>query len=212
MKKLITGLLLICMLCAAAAVIPSAAGSASAAPDAYKALHALTSSQQTTAEKLIATGLKNDTAPEVSNEPVTAEHEDSGITLWFDHSYYNTPAEEITSNGRNTYMIRLAKNETEGCHVLLAADRDIDDLTIKVSSFKNADGKKLDKEVCYGYYFDDVDGKTVADPIPELDSDTSFSLTKNKSKMIIIKVKSNADTPAGLYSATVKLRDKDENV
>ena len=30
--------------------------------------------------------------------------------------------------------------------------------------------------------------------------------------MIIIKVKSNADTPAGLYSATVKLRDKDENV
>ena len=209
MKKLITGLLIVCMLCAAAAVIPSAAGSASKAPEAYRALHALTAEQQSVADRLLKV---TDSAPEVSNEPVIAEHEDKGITLWFDHSYYNTPAEEIKSNGRNTYQIRLAKNETEGCHLLLASDRDIDGLTLKVSSFKNADGKKLEKEVFYGYYFEDVDGKTVADPIPALDSDTQFSLTKNKSKMIIIKVKSKADTPAGLYSATVKLRDKDENV
>ena len=207
MKKLITGLLIVCILCGAAAVIPSAAGSASTAPDAYKALHTLTSQQQSAADDLLNV---TDTAPEVSNEPVIAEHEDGGITLWFDHSYYNTPAEEITSNGRNTYQIRLAKNETEGCHLLLASDKDMDGLTLKVSSFKNESGKKLEKEVCYGWYFDDVDGKTVADPIPVLEHE--FSLTKNKSQMFIIKVKSDADTPAGQYSATVKLKDKDGNV
>ncbi len=208
MKKIITGLLIACMLCAAAAVIPSAAGSASTAPDAYRALHALTETEQEKALSLI-NGV-NDNAPEVSNEPVIAEHEDSGITMWFDHSYYNTPAEEITSNGRNTYQIRLAKNETEGCHLLIASDKDMDGLTLRVSSFKNADGKKLEKEVCYGWYFDGVDGKTVVDPIPVLEHE--FSLSKNKSSMFIIKVKSDADTPAGQYTATVKLRDKDENV
>ena len=208
MKKIITGLLIVCMLCAAAAVIPSAAGSDSAAPDAYRALHALTSKQKNGAAYLLENAV--DAAPEVSNEPVIAEHEDSGITLWFEHSYYNTPAEEITSNGRNTYQIRLAKNETEGCHLLLASDKDMEGLTLKVSSFKNADGKKLDKEICYGWYFDDVDGKTVADPIPVLEHE--FSLTKNKSQMFIIKVKSDADTAAGQYSATVKLKDKDGNV
>ncbi len=208
MKKIIIGLLLICMICTAIAVIPSAAGSASTAPDAYKALHALTETEQGKALSLI-NGV-NDSAPEVSNEPVIAEHEDSGITMWFDHSYYNTPAEEITSNGRNTYQIRLAKNETEGCHLLIASDKDMDGLTLRVSSFKNADGKKLEKEVCYGWYFDGVDGKTVVDPIPVLEHE--FSLSKNKSSMFIIKVKSDADTPAGQYTATVKLRDKDENV
>ena len=208
MKKIIVCLLTVCMLCGAAAVVLSAEGSDSAAPDAYKALHALTAVQKNTAAFLLQNAV--DTAPEVSNDPVVAEHEDSGITLWFDHSYYNTPAEEITSNGKNTYMIRLAKNETEGCHLLLASDKDMDGLTLKVGSFKNADGKKLDKEICYGWYFDDVDGKTVVDPIPVLEHE--FSLTKNKSQMFIIKVKSNADTPAGLYTATVKLKDKDDNV
>lgn len=83
-------------------------------------------------------------------------------------------------------------------------------LTLKVSSFKNADGKKLSKEVCYGWYFDDVDGKTVADPIPVLEHE--FDLPANRSRMFIIKVKSKADTPAGQYSATVKLKDSDGRV
>ena len=208
MKKIVVLLLTVCMLMTLVPVVSNAAGSQSGAPDAYKALHALTDDQQNKAEFLIENAVN--VVPEVSNEPVVAEHEDSGITLWFDHSYYNTPAEEITSNGKNTYQITLAKNETEGCHLLIASDKDKSDLTLKVSSFKNADGKKLEKEICYGWYFDDVDGKTVADPIPVLEHE--FDLTANKSQMFIIKVKSTADTPAGQYSATVKLKDSAGNV
>ena len=202
MKKIITVLLIAFMLLASVPVLSSTAGAASTVPDAYKALHALSGADQAKAQYLIDNA--PDLVPEVSNDPVVAEHEDSSITMWFDHSYYNTPAEEITSNGKNTYQIKLAKNETEGCHLLIASDKDRSDLTLKVSSFKNADGKKLEKEICYGWYFNDVDGKTVADPIPVLEHE--FDLTANKSQMFIIKVKSTADTPAGQYSATVKLK------
>lgn len=208
MKKIITVLLIAFMLLASVPVLSSAAGAASTVPDAYKALHALSGADQAKAQYLIDNA--PDLVPEVSNDPIVAEHEDSSITMWFDHSYYNTPAEEITSNGKNTYQIKLAKNETEGCHLLIASDKDKSDLTLKVSSFKNADGKKLEKEICYGWYFDDVDGKTVADPIPVLEHE--FDLTANKSQMFIIKVKSTADTPAGQYSATVKLKDSEGNV
>ena len=208
MKKIICSTLIVCMLLSIIPLASSAAGSPSAAPDAYRELHALSADQQLAAQYLLDHA--PEFAPEVSNEPVIAEHEDSGITMWFDHSYYNTPAEEITSNGRNTYQIMLAKNETEGCHLLIASDRDMSGLTLSVSKFKNADGKKLDKEVCYGWYFEDVDGKTVVDPIPVLEHE--FDLTANKSRMFIIKVKSKDTSPAGLYTATVKLKDSEGNV
>ena len=208
MKKLVIGLLITCMFLSLAPALTSAAGSPSGAPDAYKALHELSDNKKLQAQYIFDNVVS--LVPEVSNDPVTAEHEDGGITMWFDHSYYNTPAEEITSNGKNTYQITLAKNETEGCHLLIASDRDMSGLTLSVSKFKNADGKKLDKEVCYGWYFDDVDGKTVVDPIPVLEHE--FDLTKNKSQMFIIKVKSKADSPAGQYSATVKLKDSGGNV
>jgi len=148
-------------------------------------------------------------APTVSNEALTAANEDSSITLWFTHSYYNTPAEEITSNGLNTYQIRLAKNEIEGCHLLLASSSNKEDLELVVSDFTNASGDVLEKEVCYGWYFDDVAGQTVADPIPVLEHE--FDLTANKSQMFIIKVKSKTDTPAGQYTATVTLKDANGN-
>ncbi len=204
MKKFVSCLTAALLLLPLLTVFSFAAGTASSAPEAYRALHALTAEEQARAEELLKVF---DPAPEVSNDPVTAEFEDAGIKMWFDHSYYNTPAEEITPNGRNTYQIRLAKNETEGCHLLIAADRDVSDMTLSVSKFKNEEGIKLDKEVCYGWYFDGVDGKTVADPIPVLEHE--FELPAGKSRMFIIKVRSEADTPAGQYKATVKLKDSE---
>ena len=51
----------------------------------------------------------SDPAPEPDNTPVRAEAEDSGISLWFNHSYTKTAAEDTKSTGRNTYPMRLAK-------------------------------------------------------------------------------------------------------
>ena len=146
-------------------------------------------------------------APEISNEPVKAADENADLKLWFDHSYCNTPAEDTTSTGRNSYRILLAKNEIEGCHLMLASSSEMRDLTLEVSDFKDKNGNVLDKEVCYGWYFSDVEGKTVADPIPVLEHE--FTLNANESKMFVIKVKSKAGTPAGQYRAEVTVKDKE---
>ena len=148
-------------------------------------------------------------APDVDNTPIRAANEDAGITLWFEHSYINTPAESVTSSGRNTYQIKLAKNEIEGCHLLIASDTARSGLTLNVSDFTDGSGHTLTKEVCYGWYFDGVDGKTVADPIPVLEHE--FDLKAGRSQMFIIKVKSQTGTPAGQYSATVTLTDASGN-
>ncbi|MBR4256375.1 MAG: DUF4091 domain-containing protein, partial [Clostridia bacterium] len=147
-----------------------------------------------------------ETAPAVSNEKVNAEYEDESLVMWFDHSYYKTPGETVTSNGQNTYQMRLAKNEIECAQMVLASKMAREGLTIEVSDFVNGDAK-LTPTLYYGYYFDDVEGQSIVDPIPELMG--PIDLTANKSQMFLIKVKTTKDTPAGQYSATLTVRDKD---
>lgn len=165
-------------------------------------LHALTDAQQAAADKLIAQATDN--APEVSNEPLTAEHEDKDLVMWFDHAYYKTPGETVTSNGKNTYQMRLAKNETEAAQMVLASSKAYGDLTIEVSDFVNGTAH-IAPVVYYGFYFDDVEGQSIVDPIPVLDA--PISLTAGKSQMFLIKIKTTADSPAGQYKATVTVKD-----
>ena len=167
-------------------------------------LHALTERQQKIAEYLINNA--TETAPEVSNEKITAEYEDESLVMWFDHSYYKTPGETVTSNGKNTYQMRLAKNEIECAQMVLASETAREGLTVEVTDFVNGDAK-LTPILYYGYYFDDVEGQSVVDPIPELMG--PISLTANKSQMFLIKVKTAKDTPAGQYSAILTVKDKD---
>ena len=164
---------------------------------------AITEEEREQAEAILAS--VTSAAPAVSNDKITAANEDPQISLWFDHSYNNTPAEDTESTGMNTYQIKLAKNEIEGCHLMLASTVKKTGMTLRISDFTNADGDVLTKEVCYGYYFDDVEGMTVADPIPLLEHE--FDLDAGKSKMFIIKVKSTKNTKAGQYSADAVLFD-----
>ncbi len=168
---------------------------------------AMTAEEKKQADKLLASAVSQ--APSVPNDKLTAANEDSQITLWFDHSYNNTPAEDTKSTGMNTYQIKLAKNEIEGCHLMLASTANKTGLTLQISDFVNEQGETLTKEICYGYYFDDVEGKTVADPIPLLEHE--FDLTAKRSKMFIIKVKSTKDTRSGSYSADAVLLDSNGN-
>ncbi len=167
-------------------------------------LHALTKGRQKQAEYLMANAV--DPAPEVSNDPVAAEFEDESLVMWFDHSYYKTPGETVTSNGQNTYQMRLAKNEIETAQMVLASKTARESLTVEVTDFVNGDAK-LSPRLYYGYYFDDVEGQSIVDPIPPLDG--PISLEANKSQMFLIKVKTEKDTPAGQYKATLTVKDKD---
>ncbi len=167
-------------------------------------LHALLPAEQYRAEYLLSRAAE--TAPGVSNDPVAAEYEDESLVMWFDHSYCKTPGETVTSNGQNTYQMRLAKNEIETAQMVLASATAREDLTIEVSDFVNGD-TALTPRIYYGYYFDDVEGKSIVDPIPLLDG--PISLEANKSQMFLIKIKTEKDSPAGQYSATLTVKDSD---
>lgn len=167
-------------------------------------LHALLPAEQYKAEYLLDNA--KELAPEVSNDKLTAEYEDESLVMWFDHSYYKTPGETVTSNGQNTYQMRLAKNEIETAQMVLASASAKEDLTVEVSDFVNGEAR-LTPRIYYGYYFDDVEGKSIVDPIPLLDS--PISLEANKSQMFLIKIKTEKDSPAGQYTATLTVKDKD---
>lgn len=155
-------------------------------------------------DELLAT---KDPSPEVSNDKLTAEHEDANLNLWFNHSHTKTPAEDITPTDMNTYKLRLAKNESESCHMLLASLVGHNGVTVSVTNFKNASGAELKTELMYGYYFEDVEGETIPDPTPWVNK--SFDLAKDRSQMFIIKVTTGLDSQEGLYEAEVSVKDAD---
>ncbi len=157
-------------------------------------------------EALLATP---DKAPATDNTKLDAAHEDANLDLWFNHAITKTPAEDITSTGWNSYTLRMAKNEAEGVHLLLASKTGHNGITVSVTDFVNAAGVTLKTELMYGYYFDDVDGKTVVDPIPWVKDGQTFDLAADRSYMYIIKATTAIDSPAGAYSATVTVKDAD---
>ena len=170
-------------------------------------LHALSAEDQKRAEQLI-NGAK-DNAPKVSNTKQTAAHEDKDIDLWFNHSYVKTPESSTTSSGMYTYQVRIAKNEIEGVQLLLASTKAKTGLTLELTPFKDSSGNTLKAVVCEGYYFGDVEGESIVDPIPELEG--SFDLKAGKSKTFLIKVYTESGTKAGQYSATVSVKDSSGN-
>ncbi len=160
------------------------------------------------AEELLATP---DKAPTLNNTKQDATNEDANLDLWFNHAYINNPAEDITSTGWNSYLLRLAKNESEGTHMFLASKNGHNGLTVSVTNFKHTSGAELKTELMYGYYFADVEGKTLVDPIPWVKDGQTFDLEAGRSYMYIIKATSLMDSPAGEYTATVTVTDANGN-
>ncbi len=165
-------------------------------------LHALTSEQQKVAEYLMANAV--DPAPKVSNMPLEAEDEDEELEMWFDHSYYKTPGETVRSNGKNTYQMRLARNESESAQMVLASPTAKTGLTVECSDFVNG-SSKITPKILYGYYFDNVDGQSIVDPVPELRG--PIDLAANRSQMFLIKITAPKDAAPGQYQATLTVKD-----
>ncbi|MBO7658226.1 MAG: DUF4091 domain-containing protein [Clostridia bacterium] len=166
-------------------------------------INALSAADQQRAEQLINSA--SDPAPAVSNTKLTAANEDSSINLWFNHPYVKTPESSTTSSGMNTYQIRMAKNEIEGVQFLLSSTAAKTGLTAELSAFTNSSGDTLKHVICEGYYFDDIEGQSIVDPIPELKG--SFDLKAGKSKTFLIKAYTDKNTKAGQYSAVLTIKD-----
>ena len=97
--------------------------------------------------------------------PETAENEDASLSLWFDHLYNRTPQQSNTPNGKVSYQIQMAKNEIEGCQLLLGSENGAEGLKVYVSDFTNEAGNTLTTQLHWGYYFN-VEGERIIDPLP----------------------------------------------
>lgn len=170
-----------------------------------------------------------------SYTPEAAEHEDTTLSLWFDHMFNRTPQATNQSNGKVTYQIQLAKNEIEGCQFLLGSENGAQGLKVYVSDFTNANGDTLTTELFWGYYFN-VEGERVIDPLPPvsytpeqgmlewvnggngggeamtlLQKYNGFDIKAGENQAFIIKATSKPGSAAGEYAATITVVDQNGN-
>ncbi len=171
-----------------------------------------------------------------SYKPLTAAHEDASLSMWFNHMFSRTPQDDTTHSGMNTYQILLAGNETEGCQVLLAPAQSVEGLRVYLTDFTNAAGDTLTSELRWGYYFKNIAGKDMYEPLPKVTYEKDqemidrqnganstgdilpnfqtydgFDIEAGKSQMFVIKASAPYGAAPGEYTATFTVTDAQGN-
>ncbi len=171
-------------------------------------------------------GTASDADPSDSYVKQTAPFEDETLEMWFDHSTNKVHMEDHENTGRDTYSVYMAKNETQGAHVILYAPTETKtDLSISYSEFTATDGSgaTLQTEFYYEFYVDvqkvatdNILGYTAEDsiirnglipeavaPVESLNKGKgTFSIQKGMSQALYLKLKTDEETPSGWYSGT----------
>lgn len=91
--------------------------------------------------------------PTKGYKPLVAEYEDSTLKIWFEHSFTKVSPDDTKSSKRDTYYIRLAKNEIEGCQFILYSETDKKGYTAEITSFKNNAGEEIEAEIFKEHIF-----------------------------------------------------------
>ena len=156
--------------------------------------------------------------------PVSAQNEDGGMRMWFEHSNTKLWQEDTEPTSESTgcsYVINAAKNEAEDCAMYIVADKDYDCIVPSVTDFTNCYGETVTAEV-YSYFYvhmrkdmfdnesSEIYGPDAMIPSYVKQSETKSGVVigkvkKNVSQGYMIKAVTTADTRAGLYEATVSL-------
>ncbi len=158
------------------------------------------------------------------NEKLPAENEASDLSYYFASSMLKVARSDTENKtGYDAYKLKLAKNEYESCQLYLVSGADCEGLSVEVSDFVNDFGDVMPSEVKWEFYthfsvltqiypWDAT--KFVADYWPEAlpQMTDTFELAKNCSQGLFITAHSAADTPAGLYRATVSIKNADGKV
>lgn len=154
------------------------------------------------------------------NAALTAPAEDQSLSLTFGSNTERLNASDDTANGNFSYMMELAKNESEFCQLYLASASGHSDLMVSMSDFKNADGDTLKGDLLREEYYtvvypaNDVEASgTTHSVVPEaLPPITDpIKIAQGKQQGFFIRVDAAKDQPSGLYRAVVSVTDGDEN-
>ena len=145
----------------------------------------------------------SDVWTESANEKLIAPAEDETLELWFDHTSKKQEQTDLSSTGLYTYTMTMAKSEIEDCQFFLASTVAHNDLTVEVSDFVGPD--VLPTQLFWEHYVKMGEYGHMPDPlIPFVQP---ISIKANQSQGFFVKVKTDANTTAGDYKATVDVKN-----
>ena len=126
--------------------------------------------------------------------------------------HFNHPTVKVyrddPERGYNTYKIRLARNDMDGCMLTFWTKEDpVDGLTLIVDNLYSSDGHVLSTETFQLAYIS-VRNRPLPDAM--LPNDRPFSLSYNHSQSFYIRLTTVTDTPAGLYFGSFRLNKDDK--
>ncbi len=170
------------------------------------------------------------------NKANKIDGDDSSLILSFTNMMEKNGRGETEFNGNFSYKMKLGKNETESCQALMVADSDREGMSAELSEFVYEYGDAtLDAKLEWVNYYDhnlaypimtdeykgnsnwqNREGCVVwhGDEYPEivLPMADTFELEADKLQHMIISVTSKKDSPAGMYKATLDIKDAEGNV
>lgn len=153
---------------------------------------------------LVSSEVPSDVWTESENVKLAAPAEDETLELWFDHTSKKQEQTDLTSTGLHTYTMTMAKNEIEDCQFFLASTVAHDNITVEVSDFVGPD--VLASELFWEHYVRMGEYGHMPDPlIPFVQP---ISIKANRSQGFFVKVKTDTNTPAGDYKATVDVKNE----
>ena len=131
--------------------------------------------------------------------------------IWFEHSFTKV-LHDSTYSGKDTYTVYMAQNEYESCQVVLKLDEAATGLAIELSPFTNKNGDVVAAEIFEEYYvpvgsYLDANSDFVdyPDPVVPIAADYTFDVRANEATPFMIRLHTDKDTPAGDYTATIKI-------
>ena len=141
----------------------------------------------------------------IDTEAQTADAEDSGITMWFDHVTEKLERTVVEPTGESTYVIYAAKNEAEDALMYVSPDKDYADLHASVTDFVNSYGDTVSADVFAFHYVKMGDYGYLPDAMMPEESTYKTAVKAGNSQGYVIQASTHEDTEAGLYEATVSL-------
>ena len=162
----------------------------------------------TVIRKLIGWNLELGYTPfRADTSKINAPDEDESLLLTFGGNTEKLNAEADTANGRYSYVMELAGNESEFCQAYLAAKADHEGLNISISAFADADGNILESEMLREEYYTVIDYGVVPESLPPVAKD--FKISADRQQGFFIRVTSSENQKPGLYRALLSVTDAD---
>ncbi len=139
----------------------------------------------------------------VNYDKLNAPDEDASVSMWFDHMSQKVYQNDTTSSGKHTYVISMAGNSIENCQFFLSPEKDRS-FEVSLSDFTDGKGNSLTAKV-YREHYVNVNGHMIPDALPPVQG--AVEVKGGNSQGFAIKVWADKDQPAGLYTATVDVKD-----